>query len=90
VRGEVPKADESVGRAVLRAARARLDRERQLPQGIGETDSLRRIALKPVPPLAAPPKARGIDLHSDEDLDERQLKAWLRQAEKLPGWGRVD
>jgi hypothetical protein len=48
------------------------------------------IALKPVPPLAAPPKARGIDFHADEDLDERQLKAWLRQAEKLPGWGRVD
>ena len=45
--------------------------------------------LKPIPPLAAPPRARAVDLHTDEALDERQIKAWLLQAKKLPGWGRV-
>jgi hypothetical protein len=30
-----------------------------------------------------------IDFHSDEELDEneKQVKAWLHQAQKLPGWG---
>ena len=46
-------------------------------------------ALKPMPPLAAPPQARGIDFHSDDEVDEKRLKAWLQQAKKLPGWGRV-
>ena len=42
---------------------------------------------RPVPPLAAPPRARAIDVHSDEEFDERQIKAWLQQAKQLPGWG---
>jgi hypothetical protein len=46
-------------------------------------------ALKPMPPLAAPPQARGIDFHTDDDVDEKRLNAWLQQAKKLPGWGRV-
>lgn len=46
-------------------------------------------ALKPMPPLAAPPQARGVDFHSDDEIDEKQLDAWLQQARKLPGWGRV-
>ena len=46
-------------------------------------------ALKP-----APPKGKGgnaIDFHSEEELDasEKQVKAWLKQARKLPGWGRT-
>ena len=45
--------------------------------------------LTPRPPLAAPPRARAIDLRSIEELDEKQVKAWLQQATKLPGWGRV-
>jgi hypothetical protein len=45
--------------------------------------------LKPMPPLAAPPKARGIDYASDDEVDEKQFKSWLQQAKKLPGWGRV-
>ena len=45
-------------------------------------------ALKPLPP-ATVPHARAIDLHADEELDEKQIKAWLQQARKLPGWGRV-
>jgi hypothetical protein len=46
-------------------------------------------ALKPMPPLAAPPRARGIDFHSDDEIDEKRLKAWFQQAKKLPGWGSV-
>ena len=43
-------------------------------------------ALKPVLPAGKEHKA--IDFHSGEELDqhERQVKAWLRQAKKLPGW----
>jgi len=47
------------------------------------------LDLKPMPPLAAPPKARGIDYASDDEVDEKQFKSWLQQAKKLPGWGRV-
>jgi hypothetical protein len=46
-------------------------------------------SLKPMPPLAAPPRARAIDVYGDKKLDERQITAWLKQAMKLPGWGRV-
>lgn len=45
-------------------------------------------ALKPIPSLAARP-GRAVDIASDEELDERQIKAWLQQAKKLPGWGGV-
>ena len=44
-------------------------------------------ALKPVPPQGKGGKA--IDYHSEEEIDEKQVKAWLRQAKKLPGWGRT-
>lgn len=46
-------------------------------------------SLEPVPPLAAPPRARAVDVRSEEELDDRQIKSWLKQAQKLPGWGRV-
>jgi len=45
--------------------------------------------LRPRPPLPAPGGARAIDIASEEELDEKQLTAWLQQAMKLPGWGRV-
>ena len=45
-------------------------------------------AFKPMPPLAARP-GRAVDIGSNEELDERQIKAWLQQAKKLPGWGSV-
>ena len=45
-------------------------------------------ALKPMAPAGKGHNA--IDFHSNEELDEdkKQVKAWLRQAKKLPGWGR--
>lgn len=42
-------------------------------------------ALRPVPPGGTSKDARWIDIHED-DLDEAQLKAWLKQAAALPGW----
>ncbi len=46
-------------------------------------------ALQPVPPGGGKDKdARWIDIHED-DLDEAQMAAWIRQAAALPGWGNV-
>jgi hypothetical protein len=45
-------------------------------------------ALKPVPPQGK--RKNSIDYHSEEEFDEKQLKAWLKQARKLPGWGRIN
>lgn len=44
-------------------------------------------SLRPVPPGAGKDKsARWIDIHED-DFDEAQMAAWVRQAAALPGWG---
>jgi hypothetical protein len=32
--------------------------------------------------------SRGVDLESVDDLDERQLASWMKQAAALPGFGR--
>ena len=41
------------------------------------------------PRLPAGKGNNAIDFHSDEELrrEEKQVKAWLQQAKKLPGWG---
>lgn len=44
-------------------------------------------SLTPVPPGGMAKEARWIDIHED-DLDEAQLKRWIRQAADLPGWGK--
>ena len=31
-------------------------------------------------------KARRIDIHNENDLDEKQMRRWLKQVKKLPGW----
>jgi hypothetical protein len=28
-------------------------------------------------------------LHKDDQLDEAQLAAWVKQAAQLPGWGKA-
>ena len=43
---------------------------------------------RPVPTGGKAKEARWIDVHED-DLDEAQLAAWVRQACALPGWGEV-
>ena len=45
----------------------------------------RGTALRPVPPGGTGKDALWIDIHED-DLDERQMAAWVKQAAALPGW----
>jgi len=45
----------------------------------------RGTALRPVPPGGTAKDARWVDVHED-DLDEAQMAAWVRQAAALPGW----
>lgn len=47
-------------------------------------------SLKPLPPEGEPGQVvRGIRIPDGENLDEGRMRTWLRQAAKLPGWGKV-
>ena len=51
----------------------------------------RGMSLTPVPPVAPigmGKDSRGVDLESLDDVDERQLASWMRQAAALPGFGK--
>jgi len=48
----------------------------------------RGTSLTPVPSGGTGKDARWIDIHED-DLDEAQMTAWIRQAAALPGWGKI-
>ena len=45
----------------------------------------RGTSLKPAPAGGTSKDARWIDIHED-DLDEAQMAAWVKQAAKIPGW----
>src|SRR4030095_2699293 len=47
-------------------------------------------SLTPPPPvhLATKPQ-RALDVREKDTLDEARLAGWVRQASRLPGWGRV-
>ena len=46
----------------------------------------RGAQLEPVPPVASKQKdVRYFHIHEDDDLDEKQFAAWVKQASKLPG-----
>jgi hypothetical protein len=45
----------------------------------------RGTSLRPVPPGGTSKDARWIDVH-EEDLDEAQMTAWVKQAAALRGW----
>jgi hypothetical protein len=46
----------------------------------------RGASLRPVPPGASKHKdVRYLDIHEDDQLDEAQLAAWVKQASELPG-----
>ena len=48
------------------------------------------VALTPVPPVtpvAMGKSTRGVELESVEDLDERQIAAWMKQVAAVPGVG---
>ena len=47
-------------------------------------------SLEPVPPMSPigmGKQSRGVDLASVDDLDERQVAAWMKQAAAIPGFG---
>ena len=48
----------------------------------------RGTSLRPVPPGGKGKDARWIDVHED-DLDEAQMARWVKQASRLPGWGKA-
>jgi len=44
-------------------------------------------SLRPLPPGESKNKdARYLDIHEDDQLDEKLVASWVRQASKLPGW----
>src|SRR5437870_1591568 len=46
----------------------------------------RGTALRPIPPGDSKSKdTRYLDIHEDDQLDEAQLAAWVKQASQLPG-----
>lgn len=48
------------------------------------------VTLTPVPPVtpvAMGKATRGVELESMEDLDERQIAAWMKQVAAIPGVG---
>jgi hypothetical protein len=47
----------------------------------------RGTSLRPVPPGASAHEAvRYLDIREHDELDEKTLAAWIRQAAALPGW----
>jgi hypothetical protein len=51
----------------------------------------RGTSLTPVPPVTPVgmgKDTRGVDLESVDDLDERQVAEWMRQATAIPGFGK--
>jgi len=46
-------------------------------------------SLRPVPPGGTGKVGRWIDIHEDDPFDETRLAAWVKQASKLPGWGKA-
>ena len=47
----------------------------------------RGTALRPLPPgESKQADVRYLDIHEDEELDEKQVARWIRQASKVPGW----
>jgi hypothetical protein len=46
----------------------------------------RGTSLRPLPPSESKQKeVRYLDIHDDDQLDEAQLAAWVKQASQLPG-----
>jgi hypothetical protein len=49
---------------------------------------VRGMWLSPVPPVESKQKeVRYLHIHEDDQLDEAQFAAWVKQASQLPGWG---
>jgi len=47
----------------------------------------RGTSLRPVPPGESRQKeVRYLDIHENDQLDEKQLATWIKQASSIPGW----
>ena len=47
----------------------------------------RGTALRPLPPVESKNEGtRYFHIHEDDQVDERQLATWIKQAASLPGW----
>ena len=47
-------------------------------------------SLDPIPPVASKDKnARYFHIYQGDALDEAQIRKWVKQASKLPGWGKA-
>ena len=47
---------------------------------------LRGTSLDPMPPKASKhPEVRYLDIREDDELDEKQLRRWIKKASELPG-----
>ena len=43
--------------------------------------------LRPPPPgISKDPHTRYLDIREDDELDEKRVATWIRQASELPGW----
>ena len=50
----------------------------------------RGTSLRPVPPgESKQKKVRYLDIHEEDQIDEAQFAAWVKQASQLPGWGKA-
>ena len=48
---------------------------------------IRGTSLDPVPPVASKhDETRYLHIHEDDELDEKLLTSWIKQASELPGW----
>ena len=43
-------------------------------------------SLDPVPPVGQQKDARSLDVRESDELDEKQMAAWVEQAASIPGW----
>ena len=43
-------------------------------------------SLRPVPPIGRFKDVRSLDVRESDELDERQMAAWIEQAASIPGW----
>ena len=47
-------------------------------------------SLRPAPPGGSRHKdVRYLDIREDDSLDEARFTAWMKQASRLPGWGKT-
>ena len=80
-----------MGDVVLRRRRRVVLLVRWLPEHVKIMFINGATLLDPVPPVTPVgmgKATRGVEVASDEDLDEQQLAAWMRQATSVPSVGR--